>query len=193
MQLFRLNLLKSLAILAFVILGSTAMAQVRIVALGDSNIDGKGVSRSQAYPAQLEAALRARGLDVSVTNAGINGNKTDDVLRRIDSAVPEGTQLVILSVGINDLMGGVPREQMAANFKEIIRRLKARGMQVLAFGPGQRLGAFQGSIEGRADLHVEAPGGPRNQYHLNAAGYAHVVSRTLPTILPVVKKLSKAR
>lgn len=179
------------ALFALMLGAAAAQAEVKVVVIGDSNIDGKGVSRSQAYPAQLEAALRARGLDASVRNAGINGNQTTDVLARLNSDVPDGTQLAILSVGINDLMAGVSRQEMVANFNEIIRRLKARGIPVLAFGPAQRLGSFQGAIEGRADLHVEAPGGPRNKYHLNEAGYAYVVKRTLPVIATEVAKIAR--
>jgi hypothetical protein len=193
MRDFFRGFLKLFALVAGLSFASTAMAEVRIVVLGDSNIAGKGVSRSEAYPAQLEAALKARGLDVSVTNAGVNGDQTTDVLGRLDSAVPDGTRLVIISVGINDVMAGVPRPQMVANFNRIVAQLRARRIEVLAFGPAQRLGAFQGSIEGREDLHVEPPGGPRNKYHLNAAGYAHVVRRTMPIIAPVVTRLAKAR
>src|SRR5215472_6020056 len=79
-----------------------ALAEVRVVALGDSGIRGMGVPESQAYPAQLEAALRARGHQVSVTNQGVNGDTTTGVLARLDSAVPAGTNIVVLSIGGND-------------------------------------------------------------------------------------------
>jgi acyl-CoA thioesterase-1 len=72
------------------------------VALGASNTFGKGVSRGQAYPAQLEVLLRARGISVHVVNAGINGNTTGEMLARLDSAVPKGTRVVILQPGGND-------------------------------------------------------------------------------------------
>ena len=182
------------ALFTMLLLTSAAtQAQVRIVALGDSNIAGKGVSTSQAYPAQLEAALRARGLDVTVSNAGINGNTTADVLSRLDRAVPDGTDFVIYSVGINDLFAGVSAEKMKQNFAEIGQRLKSRGIPWLAFGPNQVLGPFQGDIEGRADLHVEAPGQQRNLYHLNEAGYTIIVKRTMPKIFPMVKKIADAK
>jgi acyl-CoA thioesterase I len=67
-----------------------------IVALGASNTYGKGVARNQAYPAQLEAILRAKGLSVHVVNAGINGDTTEGMLGRLASAVPNGTSAVIL-------------------------------------------------------------------------------------------------
>ena len=62
-----------------------------MVALGASNTYGKGVARNQAFPAQLEAILRAKGLNVRVINAGINGDTTEGMLQRMDGAVPNGT------------------------------------------------------------------------------------------------------
>src|SRR5262249_62044821 len=67
-----------------------------IVALGASNTYGKGVSRSEAYPAQLEALLRARGYNARVVNAGISGDTTGGMLGRLDGAGPGGTGLVLL-------------------------------------------------------------------------------------------------
>ena len=81
-----------------------ALAEIRIVALGDSGIYGQGVGRNETYPAKLERALKARGHDVSVANAGSNGDTTQGVLNRLDTAVPQGTQIVVLSVGVNDVV-----------------------------------------------------------------------------------------
>ena len=67
-----------------------------IVALGASQTYGKGVARNQSYPAQLEAMLRAKGSSVHIVNAGINGNSTQEMLARVDRAVPNGTSAVIL-------------------------------------------------------------------------------------------------
>ena len=66
-----------------------------VVALGASNTAGKGVSLSQAYPAQLETMLRARGFDVHVINAGVSGDTTGGMTARIESTVPKGTRVVI--------------------------------------------------------------------------------------------------
>jgi acyl-CoA thioesterase I len=86
--------------LRFVILGCLSFLAVpadaaTIVALGASNTYGKGVARNQAYPAQLEAILRAKGSNVRVVNAGINGDTTEGMLGRLDRAVPKGTSAVI--------------------------------------------------------------------------------------------------
>jgi acyl-CoA thioesterase-1 len=85
-----------------------ALGAATIVALGASNTYGKGVARSQAYPAQLEAILRAKGANVRVVNAGINGDTTEGMLQRLDRIVPNGTSAVILQPGGNDRRKGSP-------------------------------------------------------------------------------------
>jgi acyl-CoA thioesterase-1 len=75
---------------AFGLLFVGAAQAATVVALGASNTYGKGVSRGQAYPAQLEALLRARGLNARVVNAGINGNTTSEMSVRWNSAVQKG-------------------------------------------------------------------------------------------------------
>jgi acyl-CoA thioesterase-1 len=99
-----------------------------IVALGASNTYGKGVARNQAYPAQLEAILRAKGSNVRVVNAGINGDTTAGMLHRLDRAVPNGTSVVILQPGGNDA-----REHSEDRTAEIQSRLSARGIPVILF------------------------------------------------------------
>jgi acyl-CoA thioesterase-1 len=96
------------------------------VALGASNTYGKGVARSQAYPAQLEAILRAKGANVRVINAGINGDTTEAMLRRLDQAVPKGTSAVILQPGGNDRRKGSPDRT-----SDIQSQLRARGIPVI--------------------------------------------------------------
>lgn len=101
-----------------------------VVALGASNTYGKGVARNQAYPAQLEALLRARGLSVRVINAGINGDTTGGMLGRMDGVVPKGTSAVILQPGGNDRRKGSGADR-AGNIAEIEKRLSARGVRVI--------------------------------------------------------------
>jgi acyl-CoA thioesterase-1 len=75
------RLIGSLAALYLIVFAGAAQAQhIKIVALGDSNFGAPGVSRSEAYPAQIESLLRARGVDDSVSNQGINGDTTSGVL-----------------------------------------------------------------------------------------------------------------
>jgi acyl-CoA thioesterase I len=106
-----------------------------VVALGASNTFGKGVSRSLAYPAQLEALLRARGLNARVINAGVNGDTTGGMLARLDRVVPKGTSVVILQPGGND------RRKLAAdNTPEIQSRLSAMGIKVVMLANGMLRG-----------------------------------------------------
>jgi len=101
-----------------------------IVALGASNTFGKGVARDQAYPAQLEAILRARGHDARVINAGVNGETTGEMLRRLDQVVPNGTRVAILQPGGNDRRKGA-QAQRAGNISQIRNKLKGRGIRVV--------------------------------------------------------------
>jgi acyl-CoA thioesterase-1 len=106
-----------------------------VVALGASNTFGKGVSRSQAYPAQLEALLRARGVNVRVVNAGINGDTTGGMLNRLDRAVPKGTSVVVLQPGGNDRRKGA-----SDHTSEIQSRLSALGIKVVMCNNGMLSG-----------------------------------------------------
>jgi acyl-CoA thioesterase-1 len=120
----------ALVILIGLSLVGSAAAET-IVALGASNTYGKGVARGQAYPAQLEALLRARGSNVRVVNAGINGDTTAGMLSRLDRAVPKSTSIVILQPGGNDRRKG-SSDQTGA----IQERLSARGIKVVMMGNG---------------------------------------------------------
>ena len=126
---FRLMVVGCLALCGgFPLLVASANAAT-VVALGASNTYGKGVGRDQAFPAQLEAMLRARGYSVNVVNAGINGDTTEGMLDRLDSAVPSGTRAVILQPGGNDRRKG--RTDRTA---EIQSHLRARGIRVIMLG-----------------------------------------------------------
>jgi acyl-CoA thioesterase-1 len=116
-----------IALAAFGLLFHVGVAHAAtVVALGASNTAGKGVSQSEAYPAQLEGMLRARGLDVNVINAGISGDTTGGMLARLDSAVPKGTRVVILQPGGNDM-----RKGQANMTGEIQSRLRTMGVKVV--------------------------------------------------------------
>lgn len=172
---------------------STVYASQTIVCIGDSNFGAPGVSRSEAYPAQLEAALRAKGLDVTVTNAGKNGDTTQGVMSRMDSDVPNGTTLAIVSVGINDVVLSHDSVGAAkARVDQIAQHLKSRGINVIVLPTGKD---FQGSIADDPKYHVEANGqtnvhGPApgtTKWHLTGPGYATVVARTLPQVVAALK------
>ena len=96
MSIFRLVLLLT------VFLGIAYAEPIKIVALGASNTYGQGVSRDEAYPAQLEKLLRAAGYDVVVKNEGTSGQTTMDELGKVNAAVPDGVKIVIFAPGGND-------------------------------------------------------------------------------------------
>lgn len=123
---FSLKILACAALLVAWNFAAQSADAATVVALGASNTYGKGVARNQAFPAQLEAILRAKGLNVRVINAGINGDTTEGMLRRMDSAVPNGTSAVILQPGGNDGRKGSPDRTA-----EIQGRLSARGIHVI--------------------------------------------------------------
>jgi acyl-CoA thioesterase-1 len=109
----------------------TSVQAATVVALGASNTYGKGVARNQAFPAQLETILRSRGLNVHVVNAGINGDTTEGMLRRLDRVVPNATKVVILQPGGNDR-----RKLSPDRTAEIQSRLKARGIAMIMLPNG---------------------------------------------------------
>ena len=108
-------------------------APLRIVAIGASNTHGWYVGNQGAYPAKLQALLRAKGIDAQVTNAGVPFETTGMMLRRIDRDVPNGTDIVILEPGGNDRRFLVPPQWRASNIAEMERRLKARSISVIVY------------------------------------------------------------
>jgi acyl-CoA thioesterase I len=117
-------------------LGASAAAErpIKIVALGDSLMAGYQLPESAAFPAQLERALKAKGVAAEVVNAGVSGDTSSGGLARLDWSVPQGTDAVILELGANDMLRGVDPKVTRAALDEIIVKLKARGIAVLLCG-----------------------------------------------------------
>jgi acyl-CoA thioesterase-1 len=110
-------------------------ATLRIVAIGASNTTGFGVGSDHAYPALLQDMLRKRGLNAIVTNAGVNGDVTSGMLSRIDAAVPQGTDLVILQPGGNDLRFFGTKAARTANINAMEAKLRARHIRYIVYDP----------------------------------------------------------
>jgi acyl-CoA thioesterase-1 len=169
-----------LAVLGFLASAwSAGAAPLSIVALGASNTAGSGqgshpggVARNQAYPAQLEAMLRAKGIDAHVRNAGIAGDTTGGMLRRMDAAVPKGTQIVILQTGGNDARQGVSSGEASANTATMTSRLQARGIKVIVLDK------------------LDAPASTRDPdgQHYNAQGHAAIAAGLLPQVIAAAGK-----
>jgi len=112
----------------------TADRPVKIVVLGDSLSAGFGLPWDAAFPNRLERALRDKGIAVTVVNAGVSGDTVSDGLRRLDSAIPAGTEAVIVELGANDAGRGVDPNVTKAALDAMLRRLKERHIEVLLTG-----------------------------------------------------------
>jgi len=171
------QLIACLVLIAAALLGAAAArAETRIAVIGDSNVAGFGVAPSDAYPAQLERALRAKGLDVRVRNAGLNGDTTAHLLSRLDAAVPDGTRIAVVWIGTNDLRQGVPPATVQHNIDRIAARLRARGIAVVRIAR-----PLVARVAARREFVLK-------NGHLNPAGYDRIVAQTLPAIEELVAR-----
>ena len=105
-----------------------------VVAFGDSLTAGYQLPASQAFPAQLERRLAADGFPVRVVNAGVSGETTADGLARLDYALAEKPDLVILELGANDMLRGVDPKLARANLEKMLAAIKAKGAAILLAG-----------------------------------------------------------
>jgi acyl-CoA thioesterase I len=122
------------AALAYPAIAAPTGRPLRIVVLGDSLVAGFGIKPSEAFPAQLERALKEKGHAVEVINAGVSGDTTAGGLERVRWAVPDETGAVILELGANDALRGLDPGRAKANLDKIITTLKASGAEVLLAG-----------------------------------------------------------
>ena len=105
-----------------------------IVALGDSLVAGYGLPEGDSFPAQLEKALKAKGHDVTIVNAGVSGDTAAAGLKRLDWALPENADAVIIELGGNDALQGIPPEGTKAALEKVIQQVQARGLPILLAG-----------------------------------------------------------
>lgn len=198
--------LLAIALMLFAPLGA-AIAQdggepYRIVGFGDSLMAGYELAPGESFPERLQIALRDRGHNVVIENAGVSGDTTSGGLSRLDWSVPDGTDLVILELGANDMLRGVAPSLTEANLDEMISRLKARGIGVVLAGmlAAPNLGpdyaeAFNAMFPRLAQKH-DIPLHPffldgvaansdlllADGMHPNAAGVDRMVEAALPVI-----------
>ncbi len=105
-----------------------------VVAFGDSLTAGFSLPASQAFPAQLERRLAADGFPVRVVNAGVSGDTTADGLARLDYALAEKPDLVILELGANDMLRGVDPKVTRENLEKMLAAIKEKGAAILLAG-----------------------------------------------------------
>ncbi|MGF6257730.1 arylesterase [Ensifer sp. LBL] len=124
-----------LALMMTFALSCTARAEtISLIGFGDSLMAGYQLPPEDAFPARLEKALKEKGFDVTIANAGVSGDTSSGGLARIDWSVPDGTKGVILELGANDALRGIAPEETRKNIEAMITRLKDRGIAVLLAG-----------------------------------------------------------
>jgi acyl-CoA thioesterase I len=180
-----------------------ATAKPRLLIFGDSLVAGYNLPPDAAYPAQLEKALKARGLDVAVLNAGVSGDTTAAALSRLDWSLADRPTHVLVELGANDMLRGLAPEQARANLDTILGKLKQAGLPVMLAGmvAAPNLGAdygrrFNGIFPDLAAKHGiplypffldgvagEARLNLSDGIHPTREGVAIIVERTLPQIL----------
>ena len=107
---------------------------VKMVVLGDSLSAGLGLPAASAFPTRLQKALKDRGIDVDMINAGVSGDTSSGGRDRLDWSIPEGTQAVIVELGANDALRGIDPKITRVALTDIVSRLKGRGIAVMLCG-----------------------------------------------------------
>jgi acyl-CoA thioesterase I len=183
---------------------------LRILALGDSLTAGLGVDPADAFPAKLEAALKARGHDIVITNAGVSGDTSTAGAERLDWALGDPVDAVILELGANDALRGIDPDQTEKALDRILTEIKKRNLPVLFAGmlAPRNLGPDYGKkfdalfprlaqkhgvlfypffLDGvAADPALNQPDG----LHPNSKGVDMIVSRILPITEDLLKQTS---
>lgn len=106
----------------------------RVVILGDSLTAGLGIAVDEAYPALIERRLREHGLKYRVVNAGVSGDTSAGGLSRLDWALDGDVRVLVVALGGNDALRGLPVEELGRNLARIIQRAQARGITVILAG-----------------------------------------------------------
>jgi acyl-CoA thioesterase-1 len=188
-----------------------AARTIRLVVLGDSLTAGLGLPPGKAFPDRLQAALRARGLDVDVLNAGVSGDTAADGLGRYDWAVPANADALIVELGANDMLRGLEPEATKKALSAILDKARAARLPTLIAGmrAAPNLGAeydraFDAIYPALAKDHDVAlypffldgvAGDPKlNQadgMHPTAEGVDAIVERIAPSVERILKQVKQ--
>jgi len=121
--------------LALMLISISAIAKTpEVIAFGDSLTAGYGLPASEAFPARLQARLKDDGVGVKVVNAGVSGDTTTDGLARLDWALADKPDYVILALGANDALRGIDPKIVRANLDKMIDKITASGAKILLLG-----------------------------------------------------------
>ena len=180
-----------------------------IVAFGDSLTAGLGLPQGETFPVQLEASLKARGQTVSVVNAGVSGDTAAAALARLDWALPDDASAVIIELGANDALQGLPPEATKVALEKIIERVQAKGLPILLAGMEAPRNMGKDYVEAFAAIYPELAerydlvfypffldGAALNVglmqadgIHPNAKGVARIVEGILPKVEELLAKV----
>jgi len=193
----------------FLTAGALHADTITVVALGDSLTAGYGLPEGQGLVPQLESWLQAHGSDVVILNAGVSGDTTAGGLSRLDWSTPPETDALMVNLGGNDMLRGLPPEVARANLAAILQGAAAKGLPVLLLGmkaPGNygpeyqkafdalypelaaSAGAtlypfyFQGLADGATDPALLSPFMQADGIHPNAEGVARIVADLGPAV-----------
>lgn len=108
--------------------------QPKIVFLGDSLTAGLGLSSDQSYPALIGRKLKEQGYDYEIVNAGVSGDTSAGGLRRLDWSLEGDVRALVLALGANDGLRGLPTDDMKRNLEGVLERAKARNIPVVLAG-----------------------------------------------------------
>lgn len=204
---FNVRVLPLLAImLSFPAAMAGAGERPTVLALGDSLTAGYGLPSDQAFPAQLEAALAARGIDAKVVNGGVSGDTSAGGLARLDWLLGDKPDLVIVELGANDGMRGLDPDVTRDNLDKILTRIRAAGARILLAGMmappnlggdyGEKFNALYPDLarkHGTAfypfflDGVVMDPSlNQQDGIHPSAEGVAVIVGKMLPDVIAVL-------
>ena len=200
--------LGALALLCLALATEAEAAPPKLLLLGDSLTAGYGLPAEEAFPAQLERALRAKGIAVEVINAGVSGDTTAGALDRLDWALADRPTHALVALGGNDALRGLDPARMQANLAAVVGKLKEAGVKVLLAGMyaprnlGRPYGeAFDAAFRRVAEMN-EVPLYPfflegvatdpaLNQpdgIHPNARGVAVIVGNILPAVVTLIER-----
>ena len=183
---------------------------MRIVALGDSLTAGYGVLSQESFPERLEAALVKRGHDVEIVNAGVSGDTVADGLARLDWALGDGADGVIVELGANDMLRGQDPALTRDSLDELLGKIAERKLPMLVAGMlaapnlgadyGARYNPIFGELATKYDallypffLDGVAGTAGLNQtdgIHPNAKGVDVIVERILPSVESLIERIS---
>jgi acyl-CoA thioesterase I len=169
---------------------------IHIVAYGDSMTAGWLVARKEAYPAQLQAALRKKGYDVVVDNAGMNGGTTRDALLHVDEAIGPDTDIALIEFGTNDARQHTPMKTVRTRLTELIAALRAHKIEVLVIGFKSLKFGDVAKAQNVAYAEWDLPPGKfraRDHAHYNAQGYGIVVAQMLPQLESLIARVKARR